>query len=700
MIDLKFFERHQKILVWLANTWLGRLIFQFEKMGHKPTKYGKIIKITPQSIVHSQGLVWDKKTKNLQELKTEQFFSRYEYALKLRPWLFWLPSVAWETDKGLAILRPALACFLIFFAKEFLPFLALTTDTFNPVAGANSPCDGYVRRDGVDEAFATIRAGAGVTAGVSNTFDNIARLQSSATSNQYNVMLRGFFLFNTATIDNAAVISSAFLSLRGRSVGQEFAGALSLHVAAATPAATDNLATGDYGNIGRTSFASMAYGDYITNGYNQFDFNASGIANISLTGVSKFSTQTSWDINNSGPTWSANKQGYFTANFADNGTEKPILSVTYTTPVAWTQALAETIGLTDALAKTINKNTADSSNLTDSLIKTNGKNLADNSTLADVLVKDNTKALAETLVLSDILQKTGSLNLTESLLVAESLILTVGKNPTDSISISDSLAETIGKVLSDNLGLSDAIQKIIQAYLTENVALADSFIGSLILNKDLADLTNLQDGLSMQIGKYTDDSLILSDALDFLKTFYRDLAEQINLSDSVQSTVAKELTENVALADAQIFTTEKIVSDLVILADAVRAGIEKAISDNTNLSDDVIKALTLGQIIDDQILVVEALRADVGKAIDDNITISDLINASVGFTVSLSDQIDVAERLVKEYNLGLREALALADSLSHLKIERINNKTIIPKNHDKIVIVNDKKDKVILVTKL
>ena len=90
VFDQFWFKKHQKILVWLVNNWLGRLIFRYRKMGHYPTN--KIVKITPNSLVEFLGV-----KKGKIELK-QHFFTRNEYARKLYFVLLpvWWAMHAWD----------------------------------------------------------------------------------------------------------------------------------------------------------------------------------------------------------------------------------------------------------------------------------------------------------------------------------------------------------------------------------------------------------------------------------------------------------------------------------------------------------------------------------------------------------------------------------------------------------------------------
>lgn len=191
--------------------------------------------------------------------------------------------------------------------------------------------DGDARRSSVNETFSTIRGGAG-TAMNDTAASHFVTLAATSTSNQYSELRRFIALFNTASLTASANISSAVLSLFGTGKTNGL-GDPDLHIASSTPASNTTLATGDYSNVGSTSFGNVTYAGFSTVAYNDITLDSNGIANISKTGVSKFSALLSWDINNSFTgAWSSLAQSYLSFNSADQGatTNDPKLVVTYT----------------------------------------------------------------------------------------------------------------------------------------------------------------------------------------------------------------------------------------------------------------------------------------------------------------------------------------------------------------------------------
>ncbi len=203
----------------------------------------------------------------------------------------------------------------------------MASASFLPVAGANSPVDGYAKVSGVDQPFSTIRAGSGSLAGASTTFAEI-NLVASSTTNKFKALTRVIICFDTSSIPDAAVITSAVLSVQGVSK-VNFLGSAVLHVAGATPNTTNNVIASDYSQVQNTSFGNVSYSSFERSGNNPINLNSTGINNIDKSGVTKFSLRTSWDLNNSFTgTWHAGDLTGFTIWMSDAGSsDSPSLFV-------------------------------------------------------------------------------------------------------------------------------------------------------------------------------------------------------------------------------------------------------------------------------------------------------------------------------------------------------------------------------------
>jgi len=208
----------------------------------------------------------------------------------------------------------------------------MATLTVFPDAGSGATTvDGNIQRSGVDEAFGTIRGGAGTTANTTLA-SPMTKVTSSATSNQYTEIRRCIFTFDTSALTSSATISAAVLSLKGVDAYTTFSTSPEIDIVASTPAANNTLATGDYAQLGATPFSSITLAGYSTSAYNDFTLDAGGIANISKTSISKFGCRVNWDTDNSAPTWGNSQEGAFQFASADTAgtTSDPKLVITYT----------------------------------------------------------------------------------------------------------------------------------------------------------------------------------------------------------------------------------------------------------------------------------------------------------------------------------------------------------------------------------
>ena len=210
-----------------------------------------------------------------------------------------------------------------------------THETYFPAAGANSPVDGYVNRNAVDEVWADIRTGAGNASSDTATGGFDLYFQASASIDQWRWMSRAIFLFNTASI-GSDVVDSAIFSIWGHtSKIDNFSQSVS--IASSTPANNDALVDADYGQIGTTKFATdITIASWNISGYNAFTLNAVGIAAINTGGITKFGAGLSGDIGDVEPTWSSLTAVGVRPRFADqSGTsEDPKLVVVHSEAVS------------------------------------------------------------------------------------------------------------------------------------------------------------------------------------------------------------------------------------------------------------------------------------------------------------------------------------------------------------------------------
>ncbi|MCK9371056.1 hypothetical protein M0R04_14185, partial [Candidatus Dojkabacteria bacterium] len=306
----KWFEKHQQKLLWLLNTPIIRVWFRYVMRIRKYDCNTVIHQITPNSFTFNGKYLEDRKVELTTDFRTHnKYAKRIYYAFKP----FWYILHFWD------------------FATTIQPQLNLGFDTLTQYPGsigAYNPINGDAFREGVDETFTTIQTSA--AGGTKYSIGTRVQLNTSATTDHYSRLVRALCCFDTSALTSGATISAATYSMYPKN-GSNGLGSPDLHIAGSTPASTSTLATGDYLQCQQTSFGSVAYASWNPGSpaYRDITLNASGIANISKTGISKFSVQLSWDITNTPPTWAGSALSYM--SWQDSAeANPPKLVVTYT----------------------------------------------------------------------------------------------------------------------------------------------------------------------------------------------------------------------------------------------------------------------------------------------------------------------------------------------------------------------------------
>lgn len=385
----EFFNKHQKTLIRLLNYRLTRRWFRWilRIRKHDCPLATRISEVGPNRFSFGDCLVnvngrW--RFQRTTDFRTHpKFGKRIYYAFRPVWWLlhFWDWAVA---DR--------------FIPQWSYGFSTLTVYP-NPDTESTS-VDGWAARSVASETFGTIRAGAG-----NNNQDNsasiITYLEASTTTNQYTWLSRGLVLFDTSALTSGATISAAVFSVWG-SVKQNGLGSPDFHLAGSTPASNTAVAAADYGQCQTTSFGNIAYASYVSNStqYDDLTLNVSGLAAISKTSITKFSTQISWDINNSfGGSWASSQRGRFDFLSADTaGTANdPKLVITSTTPTDYTSTLTESATITNILVKATTRILSQVLTITDTLttLRARFANLIESFTITNVLLKLPARILAE-----------------------------------------------------------------------------------------------------------------------------------------------------------------------------------------------------------------------------------------------------------------------------------------------------------------
>lgn len=187
--------------------------------------------------------------------------------------------------------------------------------------------DGWVQRNAT-ESWATIRAASAGTdkdTGTSGAGATLDYGQVFIISSSDRRIVRSFLLFDTSPIGDTDTLNSAVFSVyRDNDSGSAY----NEYVVASTPASNNDLVLDDYDQVGSTSFGAFTATN--SGSYTDLTLNASGLAAVDKTGVTKYGGRHTWDFNNSPQAPIA--EGRLTIYSADdtNGSRDPKLVIDYT----------------------------------------------------------------------------------------------------------------------------------------------------------------------------------------------------------------------------------------------------------------------------------------------------------------------------------------------------------------------------------
>lgn len=214
-----------------------------------------------------------------------------------------------------------------------------TTTTVYPAAGAVSPVDGNIQYSVADNAtFTDLRDQA--TASTANNTSTIitADIKTFTDTDEWLRFTRGVAGFDASGIDDSEAADSATLSFVVFAKVDDFTSSLTID--RVVPADTSSLATGDYDRTGwsqvrQATDVTIASINADDSTYNDFTINATGLGNISVTGLTWYGMRISEDFDGTEPTWTSNDVSEVQIRSADNtGTTKdPKLVIESSVPV-------------------------------------------------------------------------------------------------------------------------------------------------------------------------------------------------------------------------------------------------------------------------------------------------------------------------------------------------------------------------------
>lgn len=223
----------------------------------------------------------------------------------------------------------------IFFLLWVSP-VGATVTTFYPDPNVESTSvDGQVGKSGgANQSWGNIRSSVvNRFASDSNAQDFVAYVAATVAEDAWDEFYRGVYLFDTSAIDDGDTVSAGTFSLYIVSKADVFSQSIGL--VPSTPAANTSLTAADYNQTGGDTptrqATDLTIASLTTSAYNDWTLNAAGIASVAITGITKFATRFSGDIDNSAPTWSSGAIANAKSVMADTAgqTSDPKLVITH-----------------------------------------------------------------------------------------------------------------------------------------------------------------------------------------------------------------------------------------------------------------------------------------------------------------------------------------------------------------------------------
>lgn len=323
------FEKYQKELVAFANTSYGRdFVSQFG--GNELKMPLPIVKVAPDGIHQQLGdniyrAVFYPKSpyvKLFAEILTMMELAEInKYKIEPKQTDLIIPHFLGETN----------------LLKNKLPKIYLASSTFNPDAHPETTSvDGRASQAygaGAGVAWATIIAAGGNGASDNDAAQVIFDILCDTGSNTWRSLTRSFFLFDTSTLGSSVVLK-ALMSVSG-DAKDDPATAITptWSIYETNPASNTQIVAGDFDAVFGVALSNntFTFAGTDAGGYNGLELNSLGLSKISTSSITKFGIRnTNYDTASVAPNWTSGKYTYVDIKYADNGSLKPKLTVTYT----------------------------------------------------------------------------------------------------------------------------------------------------------------------------------------------------------------------------------------------------------------------------------------------------------------------------------------------------------------------------------
>ena len=235
--------------------------------------------------------------------------------------------------------------------------IGASPETFYPDEGVNS-VDGLVAwiGDANGVAWSTVVANNGTNSWDNLTGDLGIRFLSGGMENYFQVNRRSVFVFDTSGLPDTHTITAATMSIYGYGKVDDLVATPDVNIYSHATVSATALEPADY-NVakwGGTAFCdtTITYANWDTAGYNDFVFNATGLAAISKTSATKIGARNvNYDVAGSQPPWLNTEDSGLQLYWAEQGTDfKPKLVVTYTFIITAATAVGVAVSATRTIA--------------------------------------------------------------------------------------------------------------------------------------------------------------------------------------------------------------------------------------------------------------------------------------------------------------------------------------------------------------
>lgn len=311
-----------------------RKLIRFHKALLLDTKFKFTLGFDEKTYTKNQGELWNEQSKlNALKLSFAREHGQCYRGVGLHDLFFWdkwskrktINSELVKTGANQFELTKIIPASL-FFGVKFPCYTDATTSFYPDANPESTSVDGYAAWDGAGSTWATVRAAAGTSADDTDVFD--MRISCSTTLNLIIRNTRGVILFDTSSITNQNFVTAANFKFTGITSADDQG--LSFTLVTSAPASNTAVASGDYNiaNFGTTHLCNDVTIASITDDVEKTTaLNASGLAAISTSGITKLGFVFKEDIDNT-YTWSSSAENRFAVYSAEYA-NKPTLEVTY-----------------------------------------------------------------------------------------------------------------------------------------------------------------------------------------------------------------------------------------------------------------------------------------------------------------------------------------------------------------------------------